>query len=379
MRDRTAYRINIPIKANDVVRNDLGFITDSLEREFSLLSGKNLLITGGAGFLGYYLVQSILYWNDYNKGKERIKLWMLDNFIRGVPTWITMFEERKDVNILKHDISIPLPFANVAFSYIIHAASIASPTYYRLHPIETMDGNVQGLRHLLDYALRQNANDEPLRGFLFFSSSEVYGDPPPNDIPTPETYRGNVSCTGPRSCYDESKRYGETLCVSFYRQYLLPTKIARPFNNYGPGLRISDRRVIPDFARNIFFNEDITLFSDGTPTRTFCYVADAIIGYYKILVNGLAGEMYNIGVKEPEISMMELAKRMADIGRRYFGYSGKIIHKISEDENYLTDSPNRRCPDIAKARKQLAYAPSISLDKGLLRTMCWYTENLQEE
>lgn len=367
------------IKANDVMRKDLDFIIDALEKEFDLLSGKNLLITGGAGFLGYYLVQSILHWNNCNKDKKQIKLWIFDNFIRGVPKWIVMFEQRHDVHIIKHDITTPLPITKITFSFIIHAASIASPTYYRFHPIETMDANVQGLRHLLDYALKQKENTGQVEGFLFFSSSEIYGEPTPNNIPTPEAYRGNVSCTGPRSCYDESKRYGETLCVNFSRHYSLPIKIARPFNNYGPGLKITDRRVIPDFARNIFSNEDIMMFSDGTPTRTLCYVADAIIGYYKILLNGLPGEAYNIGVKKPEISILELAERLADIGRRYFGYSGKIVRKVSKDKEYLTDNPSRRCPDIAKARTQLGYVPSIGLDEGLLRIMSWYSENLQEE
>lgn len=365
------------LNANDVVKKDLDFITDTLEKEFDVLSGQNLLITGGAGFLGYYLVQSILHWNNCNKDKKHIKLWIYDNFIRGVPKWLATFEQRHDIHILKHNIATPLPNTNIAFSYIIHAASIASPTYYRLHPIETMNANVQGLRHLLDYALRQKGNAGPVEGFLFFSSSEIYGDPTPNNIPTPETYRGNVCCTGPRSCYDESKRYGETLCVNFSRHYSLPIKIARPFNNYGPGLKITDKRVVPDFARNIFSNEDITMFSDGTPTRTFCYVADAIIGYYKILVNGRLGEAYNIGVEGPELSIIELAERLVNISRKYFGYSGKIIHRISEDNEYLTDNPNRRCPDIAKARTELGYAPSIGLDEGLLQTMCWYSENLE--
>ena len=129
----------------------------------------------------------------------------------------------------------------------------------------------------------------PIRGFLFFSSSEIYGDPTPDAIPTPETYRGLVSCTGPRACYDESKRYGETLCVIFAQVHGLPIRMARPFNNYGPGMKITDGRVIADFARDILDGEDITLLSDGSPTRTFCYVADAVSGYYKILVRGRRG------------------------------------------------------------------------------------------
>lgn len=379
MKYRRTGKMRIPMKANDVVMKDLDFIVDTLEKEFGTLSGKNLLITGGAGFLGYYLVQSILHWNHCNKDKRQIRLWIFDNFIRGVPKWITVFKQRHDVQIVKHDITTPLPVTNVTFSYIVHAASIASPTYYRLYPIETMEANVQGLRNLLNYAVKQKESTKPVEGFLFFSSSEIYGDPDRRNIPTPETYRGIVSCTGPRSCYDESKRYGETLCVNFSRHYLLPIKIARPFNNYGPGLNINDKRVVPDFARNIFSNKDIVMFSDGTPTRTFCYVADAVIGYYKILVNGRPGEAYNIGVTEPEISVRELAKRLADIGRKHFGYSGKIIHRMSEDMEYLADNPNRRCPDITKAGTQLGYVPSVGLDEGLLRTMCWYSENLREQ
>ena len=138
-------------------------------------------------------------------------------------------------------------------------------------PIETMDANIDGLRNLLDYA-RPGADASPVEGFLFYSTSEIYGDPPPENIPTPEDYRGNVSCTGPRACYDESKRYGETLCVNFARQHGVPVTMARPFNNYGPGLKITDRRVIPDFARDVLAGRDIVMLSDGSPTRTFCYV-----------------------------------------------------------------------------------------------------------
>jgi UDP-glucuronate decarboxylase len=243
------------------------------------------------------------------------------------------------------------------------------------HYLETMDANVNGLRYILDYSVSQQAAGREVSGILFFSSSEIYGDPSPDNIPTPETYRGNVSCSGPRACYDESKRYGETLCVNFQRQHSVPVKIARPFNNYGPGLKITDRRVIPDFARDIFSPRDLTLLSDGTARRTFCYVADAVAGYYKVLVSGQPGEAYNIGVEGPEVSMAELAGKMAGLSRTLFGYTGRVVHQQSADKDYLTDNPSRRCPIIAKARSALGYAPSIGLEDGLQRTLIWYAQN----
>jgi nucleoside-diphosphate-sugar epimerase len=238
-----------------------------------------------------------------------------------------------------------------------------------------MDANVNGLRTLLEYCKLQRARPNPVEGFLFYSSSEIYGDPDPDNIPTSETYRGNVSCTGPRACYDESKRYGETLCVNFTRQYDLPIKAARPFNNYGPGLKISDRRVIPDYARDVLAGRDIVMLSDGSPMRTFCYAADAIVGYYKILVRGRPGEAYNIGVETPEISMRDLAERIAKFGRELFGYQGRVVYQASTDPDYLVDNPNRRCPVIAKARADLGYDPKVALDEGLRRSLIWYSAN----
>jgi len=279
--------------------------------------------------------------------------------------------------LVTHDIARPLPVdMDDDFSYIIHAASIASPTFYRKFPIETIDANVNGLRHLLKYIEKQKQQDTTKpEGLMFYSSSEVYGDPFPDQIPTPETCYGNVSFTGPRACYDESKRFGETLCVNFAQQYDLPVKIARPFNNYGPGLKISDRRVIPDFARNIFSGDNIVMHSDGSPTRTFCYIADAVVGYYKILVQGRNGEAYNIGTETPEISMVELAQRMAKISGELFGYTGEVITQSSEEGAYLVDNPNRRCPCIDKAVIELGYKPQIDIDEGLRRTLLWYQEN----
>jgi nucleoside-diphosphate-sugar epimerase len=361
--------------ASDVVQKDLDYICQSLGKEFQQLSGKNILITGGAGFLGYYLVQSILFWNEQIQSLKPVNITVYDNYMRGVPDWLEALKGNEHLHLIKHDITNPLPENIGDFQFIIHAASIASPIYYRKYPIKTMDANVNGLRYLLEYAKKQKDKGKPVEGFLFYSTSEIYGDPTSENIPTPETYRGNVSCTGPRACYDESKRYGETLCVNFAEQFDIPVKIARPFNNYGPGLKITDKRVIPDFMKNVLSGQNIVMHSDGSPSRTFCYTADAIIGYFKILVRGRPGEAYNIGVSEPEISMKDLALKIAEIAKQEIGYKGRVIHKPSSDENYLVDNPNRRCPIIKKAENELDYNPTISLEEGLNRNFIWYKEN----
>jgi UDP-glucuronate decarboxylase len=366
-------------KSRDVVDKDLEYICSNLKDELVRLSGKRLLITGGAGFLGYYLIQSILRWNKTVDQALSIQLTVYDNYIRGLPGWLTKLEGDENLTLVEHDITNPLPQDIGDFQYIIHAAAIASPTYYRKYPIETMDANVNGLRYLLEYCQEQKEEGKSVEGFLFYSTSEIYGNPTPGNIPTPETYRGNVSCTGPRACYDESKRYGETLCVNFARQYDLPIKIARPFNNYGPGLKITDRRVLPDFARDVLAGRNVVMFSDGSPTRTFCYVADAIVGYYKVLVKGRNGESYNIGVEEPEISIAELAERVVGLARELFDYQGKVVRQVSPDQDYLVDNPNRRCPMIAKARAELGYDPCIPLSEGLRRSLIWYYDNRDAE
>jgi UDP-glucuronate decarboxylase len=365
--------------AADVVRADLGALCVSLSNEFERMAGSRLLITGGAGFLGHYLVQAPLQWNRSPDCTAPIQITVYDSFLRGMPPWLAEAAADPHLQVDRYDVRDPLPASPDHYDYIVHAASIASPTYYRQRPIETMDANVNGLRTLLEYARERSDSERRVRGFLFYSTSEIYGDPGPADIPTPETYRGNVSCVGPRACYDESKRYGETLAVNFARCFDLPITIARPFNNYGPGLKITDRRVIADFARNIFRNEDIVLLSDGSPTRTYCYVADAVAGYFKILAQGRPGEAYNIGAEAPELSIAELAELMADTARSLFGYRGQVVRRQSTDPEYLTDNPNRRCPVIDKARDELGYAPSMSLREGLERTLIWYREHQTAE
>lgn len=356
---------------------DLAYIHKKAKSEFEALKDSRVLLIGAGGFLGYYFIKSILFWNDKYSDKK-ILLTALSSFHLGIPAWLKALESRKDLQLKKEDITLYTIPQEEAYDYIIHAASIASPTFYRQHPIETINANVKGLYSVLDYMLKRQKTPKPVKGLLFFSSSEIYGDPTEGNIPTPETYWGNVSCTGPRSCYDESKRFCETLCVNYVSVHKLPIKIARPFNNYGPGMKITDGRVIADFSKNIMGNEDIVMFSDGSSSRTFCYVADAIVGYFKVLLRGRSGEAYNIGVEKPEISVRELAEKMIQIARSKLNYNGKLVIHRNKDKDYLTDNPHRRCPKIEKAQNELAYNPEISLDEGLYRILLCYQAEAKE-
>ncbi len=351
-----------------IVGTDINYIHTAAEKEFGMLSGNKLLLTGAGGFLGYYFILSVLDWNDKHP-RHKILLTALSRFGDGLPTWLKHLEKRKDLEVVSADVTKDFSVLRTSFDYVIHAASFASPIVYRQYPIETINANVLGLYALLNNVVKAKSK---LKRLLYFSSSEIYGDPTEGNIPTPESYRGNVSCTGPRACYDESKRFCETLCTNYVRVHGLSIVIARPFNNYGPGMRITDGRVVADFARNIISNKDIALYSDGNPSRTFCYVTDAIVGYIKILTKGRQGEAYNIGTPAPEISMGELAQRMVVIGKKYFSYTGKIHRKIHKDAAYLVDNPQRRCPSIDKAKAQLGYNPSITLEDGLHRSLLWY-------
>lgn len=354
---------------------DLGRVCADAAPEFDRMSGGRLLVTGGGGFLGYYLVQAPLHWNRTHPDRAPIEVVVWDNWLRGRPQWLQALEGTPHLSVHDYDLTRPLPAGMGRFDWIVHAASIASPIYYRAMPIRTIDANVNGLRNLLDYAVAQRAAGTPVSGLLFFSSSEIYGDPSADAIPTPETYRGFVSCTGPRACYDEAKRFGETLCVVFAQAEQVQARVARPFNNYGPGLKINDGRVIPDFARDILAGRDIVMLSDGSPTRTFCYASDAITGYFKVLVSGRAGEAYNVGIQEPEISMAALAELMAGTARTLLGYAGKVTLGRSQEAAYLVDNPNRRCPVIDKIRGELGFEPRVGIEEGIWRTLAWYHHN----
>jgi len=369
----TSSREVLPLER--LLSEDLESICRDLDAELPRLAGKRLLITGGGGFLGYYLVQAALHWNRTRASRGIIDVTVYDNYLRGVPAWLEALRSDKNLHLVRFDMTKPLPRDMGHFDWIIHAAGIASPIYYRQKPLECIDANIIGLRNLLDYAVAERDAGRELEGVLFYSSSEIYGDPTADAIPTPETYRGLVSCTGPRACYDESKRFGETICVTYARQFGIHVKQARPFNNYGPGLKITDGRVLPDFARNALNGQDLVMLSDGSPTRTFCYATDAITGYYKVLVRGQDGEGYNVGIERPEISMAQLATLVAETSRELFGYRGKVVLGKAQEADYLVDNPNRRCPDITKARTHLDFNPRVLPPEGVYRSLVWYSHN----
>ena len=327
-------------------------------------NGATVVITGCAGFLGYYFTQ---YFLRHAQDLGIRKVIGLDTFLLDKPQWLTTLVSEHPALFSLHTFDISKDsLADIegaaGAQFVVHGASIASPTFYRQYPLETIDANIWGLRSLLDlYRGRPS-----LKGLLFFSSSEIYGDPDVKAIPTDENYRGNVACTGPRACYDESKRFGETLCYVFAKKFGTPITVARPFNNYGPGMRLGDKRLPADFARCILEGRDISILSDGTPTRTFCYISDAITGYLLCLLHGKF-DAFNIGVEKPEIMVREFAEIFRAAGAELTGYTGAVKYEKSADPEYMTDNPNRRCPVITKARTVLGYNPEVLVEEGVRR------------
>ena len=342
---------------NKIVLEDMKNVADSLGNLVSNFEGANILITGYQGFLGsnfsafyHFLNNEIL--------KQKAEITCIDNKIVDLEDQTSEFT--KDFNIIYGDVVKDLP--DTKFDYIIHCAGIASPPFYRKYPLETIYVNAISYWDMLN-----KINLKNIKGILYFSTSEIYGDPDINHIPTEEGYRGNVSCTGPRSCYDESERLGETISLCFAKQRDIPIKIARPFNIYGPFMRLDDKRVIPDFAKFALKNKAIKIFSDGSPTRAFCYISDALEGFFRTLLLGGEGCSYNIGNDAEEISMLKLAQLVSSVVDDV-----KIEFSANSEENYLTDNPQRRCPNINKAKKELSYYPKVSMKDGLARIVNWY-------
>lgn len=352
---------------NKIIKEDFETIVKTLGKEARLLEGRTLLITGGAGFLGAYFIGVIHLFNN-NVFKKPCRVISIDNYITGERNSFLKSLNDPNIKLIRGDVIQPLKIKEKV-DYIVHMAGIASPFYFKKYPIETIEVAVTGTKNLLEFA-----RGRKIRGFLIFSSSEIYGDPDPKIIPIPENYRGNVASIGPRACYDESKRLAETLATTYHQLYNIPVKIVRPFNVYGPGMKPNDYRVIPSFINRGLDGKPLHVHGNGNQTRTFCYITDAIIGFFKVLLSGKAGEVYNVGITDGEMNMADLANLVKEILNK----KGVKIKLIDYPDSYPADEPNRRCPDITKIRKELKFSPSVDVRTGLKRTINWYRDILKK-
>lgn len=344
-----------------LVESNIKEVAERLGDQTREFAGKTVLLTGGRGFLGRYFTEIFAYLNEHVL-QEPVTVVVLDNLITAGKLGAEA-PDRSGIHFVHHDVILPYEWDG-KLDYVVHAAGIASPYYYRAYPVETLEVSTTGTRHMLELATRHQAR------FIFFSSSEIYGDPDPKHVPTPESYRGNVACNGPRSCYDESKRVGETLCYVFHTKFGTFTNVVRPFNVFGPGMQETDYRVLPNFANRIKAGEQLCVYGQGNQTRTFCYVTDALVGFMLIMLHGVPGETYNIGAAEPEVSMVDLVHRLEKtLGRKL------KTEIIEHPDSYPADEPQRRCPQIRKARLQLGYEPRVTLDEGLRRFLSWTDAN----
>ncbi len=313
-------------------------------------SSQRILVTGGAGFLGSHLCEELL-----KAGQEVL---CLDNFYTGTKRNIRHLMGNSNFEVMRHDITFPL---YIEVDAIYNLACPASPIHYQNDPVQTTKVNVHGSINLLGLAKRVGAR------ILQASTSEVYGDPSVH--PQPESYTGSVSTIGPRACYDEGKRCAETLFFDYHRQHKLQIKVARIFNTYGPRMHPNDGRVVSNFIVQALRNEPITLYGDGSQTRSFCYVDDLIDGLQKLMSSpdNFTGPV-NLG-NASEFTVLELAEKIISLSgsRSKFVFNPLPIH-----------DPQRRQPDLTLARQELGYAPKISLEEGLTKTIAYFDELLKD-
>ena len=308
---------------------------------------KRCLVTGGAGFLGSHLCKRLLI-----EGNEVIAV---DNFYTGTKDNIVELLDNPNFELVRHDITFPL---YVEVDEIYNLACPASPIHYQFNPVQTTKTSVHGSINMLGLAKRLKAK------ILQASTSEVYGDPQVH--PQPESYMGNVNLNGPRSCYDEGKRCAETLFFDYYRQYNLRIKVARIFNTYGPNMQPNDGRVVSNFIMQALQDKPITIFGDGSQTRSFCYVDDLIEAFFRLMdsPDDFTGPI-NIG-NPVEFRIMELAEKVIKLTNS----KSKLVYEKLPD-----DDPIQRQPDINLAKEKLGWEPKIHLEEGLIMTI-HYFENL---
>ncbi len=343
-----------------IIREDSAAIIADLAEELQPFQGGTVLVTGAAGFLGSYFLDVFRAFNEAHP-RDPVTVIALDNGRVGLPARVAHLSGDPRFSFRQADIAQPIAVERA--DYIIHCAGIGSPKFYRAFPLETIAVNMDGTRNVLELAARMNS-----RSMISYSSSEIYGDPDPAFIPTPESYRGNVACIGPRACYDESKRLGETLCMAYHKVKGVPVKVIRPFNVFGPGQRIDDGRIVPDLLTAALDSRPIVLYSDGRATRSFCYAMDFVRGSLQILMSGADGEVFNLG-NDAEVSIREAAETMAAVHGNL-----PIEYARHPDGEYLIDNPQRRCPDLTKVRASIGYRPRVALREGLARCLASYRE-----
>jgi UDP-glucuronate decarboxylase len=311
--------------------------------------GKRVLVTGGAGFLGSHLCERLL-----EAGQEVL---CVDNLYTGRRENIVHLMENKSFEFMRHDICIPL---YVEVDEIYNLACPASPIHYQFDPVQTTKTSVHGSINMLGLAKRVKAK------ILQASTSEVYGDPIVH--PQPETYWGHVNPIGLRACYDEGKRCAETLFFDYHRQHKLRIKVARVFNTYGPRMHPNDGRVVSNFILQALQGENLTVYGDGSQTRSFCYVDDLIDGFVRLMQSpdDFTGPV-NLG-NPVEMTMLELAEKVLAIT----GSASRIVY-----EPLPSDDPNQRRPDITKAKEALDWTPRVGLDEGLERTVAYFKQFVQ--
>jgi UDP-glucuronate decarboxylase len=331
-----------------MIQDDVEAIHRELNNAGISFEDEKVLITGGAGFLGSWACDVLSLQGAW--------ITCLDNLASGMAENISHLLESDNFTFVQHDISKPIEF-DTDFDLVIHMASRASPFEFTKYPIQILKANTLGIWVALGIAKRHGAR------FLYTSTSEVYGDPDPAHVPTPESYNGNVNPVGPRSCYDEAKRAGEAFVMAYRLEHGMDTRMVRIFNTYGPRMRSDDiyGRVVPRFIDQALSGEPITVFGDGTQTRSFTYVSDEVEGILRLAGVEEAEEVMNIG-NDREISVLELAKTLIEIT----GSSSEIVF-----QPLPKDDPRRRCPDITRARKTLGWEPKVGLVEGLKKMIEW--------
>ena len=358
----------VPAYGSPIVDEDMRAIAQGLASSAGALRDARILVTGSNGYLARYLVTALTALKDAGNAPG-LSLALAQ---RGVPPAADPYGRllaRDDVDLYLQDVCDPIA-VDGAVDMIVHAASKASPRAYLADPIGTIDVNTVATRRLLDLAMEKSA-----RRFLYYSSGEIYGDAPPDAVPTPETFPGLVDCTGPRAVYTESKRMGETIALAFHRAHGLDVRIVRPFHVYGPGMRLDDGRVMADFLRCRLTGDPIEILSAGLDTRAFCYIADATRLTLQVLAAGSPGGVYNIGNDGEQISIRELAELIARLERP------EMPVRVAADPEaaHLQGTPGRVCPDMSRSRRELGYAPAVGLDAGLRRTLAWYRDSQSDD